>query len=136
MSTVVSGKKRVANRRKARRKCIFTRYAIMASTPEDQEEGERLAIGILTDIGPDGLGLIMDTSIKSGSKVIVTLHPQTEHERQLFGRVIWQHPLPSANRIIKEASGASEFFRVGVRLDVDNEEQNNFIKDLLSTLHE
>ncbi|MBI3556929.1 MAG: PilZ domain-containing protein [Deltaproteobacteria bacterium] len=136
MSTVVSSKKRGTqpNRRKTKRRCIYTRYPVLVHTLTSWKEGGRPSIGILTDIGDEGLGIIMDSSITSGTKVLVILHPMTQHERQLSGRVIWINPLPSANRIIKDGEGSTSFFRVGVRMANDDEEQNAFITKLISEI--
>ncbi len=138
MSTVVTGKKRSGqpNRRKSKRSCIYTRYAVLVYTAEEWKDGGRPAIGILTDIGNEGLGIIMDSSIASGTKVLLIVHPTKAQERQLAGSVIWINPLPSANRIIKETEGATSFFRVGIRLDPENSEQNQYIQELLQGLRE
>lgn len=135
VGTVVTSKKKRprTERRKLFRHVIFKRFPVVVYPNESSrpEHGEILGIGVVTDISRAGIGIILEKPVKRGSQVVLVLNADSPDERQLQASAIWSGVLPSLGRILKPNTEATEFFRIGLRFDPQDEEQNESIEELI-----
>lgn len=124
---------RKQQRRKENRQVAYARVPVLISTDEMAANGEAPIAGVLTDISPQGIGLISNRSITSGCKVKLVIHAANTARQALEALALWCNPLPISNHIIK--SDGSEFWRVGLTIDGKaSVNGDDFVASFLRTL--
>lgn len=138
MGTVVTQKKRTSpdkpDKRKKKRNVVFGRYPVFVRTVEMKNADLAPIPGMLTDISRSGLGLVLGTRIAPGSGITVIMRKgNSAQEIQLEGQAVWVNPLPSTGHIIKPGAQSLETWRIGVKLNTEDADQNAIIEDLIKS---
>lgn len=117
-------------RRDQGRRVVHERFRVLICTQDGVAGGAKPIVGVVTDISYSGMGIIADTNLRPGMKVVLRLQGRFL-EGDIQAEVRWSNPLPTAGKVLK----AVEFpWRLGLKITPGSEEETELLRSILRAM--